>query len=207
MSVSLTFHKATAMLRHITIRLFLFLMTPWQLLGVKKSKATVVSDITYRWFISSDALEVKQLLVKLNNGVGFSGRELLYRFFGSRLVLLATVKEDLVEKIIGVNLYYFNFIDIEQRTVHEGFVGVHPNYRGRGVAPLLREQARKHLEQGIVLRGISTRISVKNKASMKVVDSPNAEIFERYWDPITNEARVYLIHWFYPPKTNESQAK
>lgn len=183
-------------LKDLIKKLFLFFMTPWKLSGVKQSKAAVISNFTYRWFASSDTPEVKQLLVQLNNGVGFSGRELLYRFFGSRLILLATISEKRAEKIIGVNLYYFNLRDIKEHTVHEGFIGVHPNHRGRGIAPLMRALAREHFRRGSVLRGISTRISVNNKASMKAADDPGAEIVERYWDPAMNEDRIYLINWF-----------
>lgn len=47
-------------------------------------------------------------------------------------------------QIIGMDMFYFNPRDLNENTVHEGFIGVLPEYQGQGIATIMRQQAIKH---------------------------------------------------------------
>lgn len=119
-------------------------------------------------------------------------RRLLYRLFGSKLVVVC---QDQDGRLLGAAFYYFNERDIRDGTVHVSFSVVDFFARGRGVATEIRRSGILHfLENG--LKGISSRVSVENKASLASNFKLGFESIETYTDPVTGQVRHYLICFF-----------
>ncbi|RTR05034.1 GNAT family N-acetyltransferase [Halomonas nitroreducens] len=118
----------------------------------------------------------------------------LCRFAGDRLVLVAVLEEQAGPRVVGMDLFYATPRDRREGTIHEGFIGVHPEVAGRGVATALRGAAIAHFAaQGY--RGISTRISLDNPASLASAARQGFMPRERYRDPATGCERQYLVRW------------
>lgn len=151
------------------------------------------SDVIYRGADKSEVFQVLTIYKKLNPGVKTSRfRRILYRLYSDRIILIATrgLKPDF--KIIGINIYYLNVRDLLENTIHEGFIGVIPDEVGRGVATEMRRFAKSHFsKQGF--KGISTRISISNHASLKSAQKMGFELVETKIDPVTNDERFYMV--------------
>lgn len=147
----------------------------------------------YRGIINRDLRDLSILIGQLNNGIGFTpSRRFLYRLFGDRLVVVAEIETIEGPNLVGVDLYYFNARDIAEQTVHEGFIGTNPSFRGLGVAGKMRALAVDHFSKN-GLNGISTRISLSNEASLKSARMLGFEVAESYTDPTSGEPRFYLV--------------
>lgn len=153
------------------------------------------SGILYRQFLPTDAEAVRPFIRQLNNGFGFDGRRLLYRLVGNKLIVIAELPDQRQSKIVGVDLFYFNQRDLKEGTVHEGFIGVDPKYQGRGIAGEMRKHAISHFSRA-GLKGISTRISLSNKASLASALKLGFQPVDTYKDQVTGEDRHYLVKWF-----------
>lgn len=112
-------------------------------------------------------------------------------------MVLAVVKYgvDGRSRVIGMNMYYFNARDILENTVHGAFVGVSESMAGRGVATTLRKVAMQHFARNGIY-GISSRISLDNKASLHSAKKLGYQPVEQYFDPDTNTERYYLVWRF-----------
>ncbi len=84
----------------------------------------------------------------------------LYLLAGRKLCLVAVLSTS--GQIIGFNQYYFE----ERRTdgIHEAFIGVHPDFRRRGIARLMRSKAIEHFRRN-GCDHISTDVDSSNQAS------------------------------------------
>ena len=150
--------------------------------------------IVYRGFHSKDMSAVRLLIKQINNGVGFDSRRLLYQLVGSKLIIVAVSLDQGQSKVVGIDLFYFNPRDFKDGTVHEGFVGVDPDYQGRGIASEMRKRAISHFSQADI-KGISTRISLNNNPSLTSALKLGFQPVETYKDQVTGEDRHYLIKW------------
>lgn len=147
----------------------------------------------YRGMINRDLRNLSILIGQLNNGIGFTPiRRFLYLLFGDRLVVVAEIETVEGPNLVGVDLYYFNARDIAEQTVHEGFIGVNPSFRGLRIAGKMRALAVDHFSKN-GLNGISTRISLSNEASLKSARMLGFEVAESYTDPISGHDRFYLV--------------
>lgn len=100
--------------------------------------------------------------------------------------------------LLAMNLFYFNQRDLEEGTIHEGFIGVRSSVRGRGIARSLRHYCAEHFRRsGLV--GVSTRISVSNAASLKSATRVGFTPVEKYTDPTSDEERYYMVNRFEAP--------
>jgi len=140
-----------------------------------------------------DVPQVHTLYALLNDGVRLSWpRRFLYRVAGSKLVFVASIGNGDDAVIVGMNMYYFNNRDVEEDTIHGAFVGVSPAMTGRGIATDLRRAAMDHFSANGIA-GISSRISLANDASLKSALNLGYQPVERYYDPILDEERCYLV--------------
>jgi GNAT superfamily N-acetyltransferase len=71
-------------------------------------------------------------------------------------------------QIVGANLFYFRPEETEPTLVHESFLGIISDYRGRGLARALRQTAIDGFAQWPELTGITTEIGVGFEASRKL---------------------------------------
>jgi len=148
------------------------------------------SHFRVRGATRADIITLDKLYRMLPHGEGLESRfTWLLRLSGRRYCLIA---EDSGGRIAGFTLYYFNARDGADGTIHEGFIGVDSDYRGRGVSSLLRHEAVRHFK-ATGLKGMSTRISVSNDASMSLALRLGFQVVERYFDPAWREDRAYLV--------------
>jgi len=127
-------------------------------------------------------------------------RRIVLRLVGNRLCLL--VMEEKTEAILGMALYYFNTRDIKEKTVHEGFSGLVPEIRGRGIGTELRLHALQHFAKHSELEGVSSRVSLSNAASLHSNLKLGFVEKERYYDESLGEERVYLVCDLEPHRPN-----
>ncbi|HIX58024.1 MAG TPA: GNAT family N-acetyltransferase [Candidatus Anaerobiospirillum pullistercoris] len=76
----------------------------------------------------------------------------LYRFSSENLVSLALDKDG---KVVGYECFMFNEVEIQDRILHEVYVGVTDEHQGKGVATALRKFSINSYDFGN-LKGLST---------------------------------------------------
>lgn len=149
-------------------------------------------DFIVRGAVAHDIEQLKIIYGRLNNvDLSRSNINLLKNFPG-RLILIAEVTRGSKSNIVGMNLFYFNSRDFKEGTIHEGFIGVVPEFEGKGIATAMRKHAIAHFRRS-GLSGISTRISKNNIASLLSAEKLGFKPFEEYFDPIMQEERYYLV--------------
>lgn len=159
----------------------------------KKFDDEIHGDFVLRGFKIKDESEILNIFYQLNGESNLSwAKRALYRFFGDRMMIVATKADGAEDLIVGVNMYYFNKRDAIEKTIHEGFIGVLPEFGGKGIAAIMRKKAKKHyLSNGV--NGISTRISLVNKYSLNSAVKLGFKPIEKYYDEHTNEERFYMV--------------
>jgi ribosomal protein S18 acetylase RimI-like enzyme len=150
-------------------------------------------EIVFRGVKSGEIGEVLSIYTLLNNNkkINFI-RSLLYQLLGNKIILIAVKRDATMERIVGISLYYLNKRDIEGNTVHQGFIGMIPEFSNKGIGTDLGEYALKHFSKHGFL-GISTRISVSNIPSIKSAEKVGFKILEKYYDHNLNEDRYYMV--------------
>jgi len=122
--------------------------------------------------------------------LGIAKRAML-RLAGRKLCLV--VEDAINKRVVGYSLYYFNYRDIREKTVHEGDTGILPEFQGRGIGTAQRLHALRHFARCQFIEGVSSRVSLNNLASLKSNLKLGFKEKERYYDPIMGEERVYLV--------------
>lgn len=118
-------------------------------------------------------------------------RRLLLYLLGQKVCIVVCDRQ--TQKIVGYSLFYFNIRDCKERTIHEGDTGLLSEFRGRGLGTELRRHALYHFARSSFLKGVSSRVSLNNVASLKSNKNLGFEVVEKYFDPCMNEERVYLV--------------
>lgn len=148
------------------------------------------ANLKIRSYNYADEVSVRKLYKELN-GIDLSiyHRE-LYRREGDKLLFISIDKK--TNKIVGMDMFYFNSRDFKENTVHEGFIGVLPESQGQGIATKMRQEAIKHFQKN-GLSGISSRISIDNLGSLRSAEKLGFKPVEEYCDDKMNERRYYLV--------------
>lgn len=94
----------------------------------------------------------------------------------------------------GLTIFYFNKRDLVEGTIHEGFIGVRRELAGNGFATALRQAAKAHWGQAAGVKGISSRITLANMASVASGKKAGYECVETYEDEVSGERRGYFIN-------------
>lgn len=126
-------------------------------------------------------------------------KSLLLRLAGEKLCLV--VIDQQTHEIVGYSLFYFNARDSKEGTVHEGDTYLLPEYRGQGIGTAQRRHALYHFARCPFLKGVSSRVSLKNHASLKSNENLGFKRIERYFDRSMNEERVYMVCDLAPYRT------
>lgn len=159
----------------------------------KKIERISEGPLSYRGFRKSDHARVNEIYRELSGGEQLSwSRRVLYRFVGSRLIVVASNHSGFEEEIVGINIYYLNSRDIAEKTIHEGFIGVIPKMRGKGIAFGMRSVAKDKFAQEKI-SGISTRISLNNPSSLQSAISLGFTVIDKYVDEQSGEERYYML--------------
>ncbi|WP_278355772.1 MULTISPECIES: GNAT family N-acetyltransferase [Idiomarina] len=150
-------------------------------------------DFEIRGYYISDEIYVAKIYKQLN-GIDLSRihRRLLKKV-GVKALFLAVDKTD--NRIVAIDMFYFNDRDFRENTIHEGFIGVLPCSEGQGIATCMRKKAIAHFK-GNGLSGISTRISKNNFGSLRSAENLGFKVIEEYYDEPNKESRYYMINWF-----------
>lgn len=120
--------------------------------------------ITLRWLSRARVADVLRMYA-VNSGAELDlPRTLLLRVAGRRLCVVAIDTQN--DDLVGMEFFYRNFRDFRERTIHEAYIAVSPEYRGRGLATAMRRSTIAHFASSR-LSGVSTRISASNTASLK----------------------------------------
>lgn len=145
------------------------------------------SGLTMRALRASDIEAVKSLYCRLEGEDMGLFSKLVLRLSGGRLCLVACAGGTL----IGVDHFYFNHRDFADGTIHEGYVAVDPAYHGRGIATAMRKHCIEHFGASGI-RGVSTRVSEENAASMTSAANAGFVSRERYTDN-SGQVRHYMV--------------
>lgn len=161
---------------------------------VAEIESKEVGDLILRGYSASDEYFISKIYKQLNGGAVFSRMQRrIYRLVGRRCLFVVEQKDSFgVYKIVGMNIYYMNKRDIEENTIHEGFIGVVPDLSGRGIATKMRQIAIQHFKLA-GFSGVSTRISLNNSASLMSAKKIGFQPVEEYQDSFTGEKRYYMI--------------
>lgn len=162
-------------------------------LRFERFKQTTINGILYRGFQGGDSQPVATIYAELNKGAKLGlFRKTLYTLVGERILLLAIENHQTKPKIVAMNLFYLNHRDKAENTIHEGFVGVMSEAAGQGIATQMRKISKAHFAS-LGIKGISTRISRHNSASLRSAQKIGFEPVELYCDPQTHEERYYMV--------------
>jgi GNAT superfamily N-acetyltransferase len=121
-------------------------------------------SIELRGLRPSDLRQLSNLHSLLRNGAKLNfWRLLLFCVAGKKLVLVAATSK---AGIIAFEMFYFRRKESSSNILHEAFIGVHPDFRNRGISKWLRAHSSKNFFSSGVL-GISTNIYRENSASLE----------------------------------------
>jgi len=139
---------------------------------------------------SEDLEETFCLYKDLHNGKDLPKQnKLLLHLAGNKFCYI--IKSE--NKIIGLGLYYFNKKDIKENTIHEGYIGLKKEYRGKGIGTIARKNALYHFSRVKRITGVSSRVNLDNEASYRGNIKLGFEIKEKYFDTGSSKERVYLV--------------
>ncbi len=157
-------------------------------------KSEYVDELLFRGYSALDEKAITEMYRQLNDGAIFSQiQRILYSYIGRRCLLVAEQKDAVgASKIVGMNMYYLNKRDVQENTIHEGFIGVVPEAGGQGIATKMRQIAIRHFKAA-GFSGISTRISLNNTASLVSAKKIGFQPVEEYQEPSTGEQRYYMV--------------
>ncbi|MBE0448822.1 MAG: GNAT family N-acetyltransferase [Actinobacteria bacterium] len=124
-------------------------------------------------------------------------RKLVFTVSGGKTIIVAMQCDCNGKEIMlaGVDMYYINDRDARENTIHEGFIGVAPEFEGNGLATEMRAFASK-VFQGAGVSGISSRISEDNVGSLKSARRQGFCVVEKYFDQTDKKYRYYMKKTF-----------
>lgn len=148
--------------------------------------------LVFRGCRRSEIKEAEAAYKKLA-GRGFSSiHKVLLYFFSQRFLFITLSENSHKREIIGLDFYYINYRDFKDKTIHEGYIGVLPSFEGKGIASQMRRMAKEHFKRS-GFKGISSRISIDNVASLRSAEKVGFKPVEEYFDNDKKEKRYYLI--------------
>lgn len=172
-------------------------MNVYQARGLPKIGSSSYDAAFFRGCQRSDLVQVCELYRLLHKGEALPGwRRLLYWLVGQRLCVVALSNMERKTKgrdcVIGFSFYYFNERDVREHSIHEAFMGVSPSEQGKGVSTAFRHFTYAHFSK-TRLKGVSTRISADNLASLAGARKAGHEPVEEYFDQTLGLSRYYLF--------------
>ena len=150
------------------------------------------SEITLRGASISDLGKIELIYKTLNKSKLPNFIKILLKYCDEKSIIIAEKKIKDRFVIVGIDVFYFNSRDFKEFTIHEGFIGVLSEFEGKGIATQMRKLAKEHFRNA-GFKGISTRISKDNLASLNSAKKLGFEPVENYFDSLMNEERYYLI--------------
>ena len=147
--------------------------------------------ITYGFATKSDYKRIRELYWTLSGSDFSRSQKCMLRLYINKQIVVAKMGAE----VLGFNYYYRNLEDKKKQMIHEGYIGVLSSYNGKGVATSMRKYAHAYFRsEG--LKGVSSRISEANMASLNSARKLGFKVIEKYFDAGMNECRYYLICTF-----------
>ena len=157
---------------------------------LKTISLKIQDALYYRGLDKNNRLAAFNLYCKYSGNHKISlQNKIVWTYLGRKLCF---VIEDKNKNVLGINFYYFNKRDYQERTIHEAFIGISETARGKGLATALRTRTISHFGHSF-LKGISSRVSLNNEASLKSALKLGFKPIEKYYDENMNEERYYLV--------------
>jgi|GEM_PF-2581725 len=103
-------------------------------------------------------------LVREGRGLSF-WRKTYFKHCGEK-VCSVVLSED--GRMVGFNFYYFRKFEVNEGIIHEAFLGISPQERGKGLATALQTYTINQMSRNN-LRGISGNVLKANGASVKML--------------------------------------
>lgn len=150
------------------------------------------NGIKIRGANSNELDEINKIYEKLNFQSLSKYQRIQFKIHSKKNFIVAEQYINGNKKLVGMDMYYLNPRDFSDGTIHEGFIGVMPDFEGQGIATRMRILAKEHFRDA-GFRGISTRISKNNLGSINSAKKLGFEPVEAYFDVVMNEDRYYLI--------------
>jgi GNAT superfamily N-acetyltransferase len=178
----------------IKILHYFYFIKGWVLITkLPKTPSVTIDDITFKGYLPCNENGMKNIYLKLNNSKLTRSQLRLYNRLGNRIMIIASRSgQDGCIQEIAMNMFYLNPRDFKESTIHEGFIGVLPEFEGKGIASQMRKVAINHFKQA-GFAGISSRISKSNLASLRSAKKLGFKPVEEYFDDVMNEERYYLV--------------
>lgn len=109
----------------------------------------------------------------------------LYQVLGRKLCLVARVKGK--SRVIGINAFYLRPEHHSQRSIEEGFLGVHLSARGTGLAKALKSAALDHFfRNGVDFTYCS--IDKDNLPSVRLQEAVGGIVVDEFSEPVGGTA-------------------
>lgn len=185
------FGHAIGKARIVPAVLLTFLRNVWIGKSIEPFAPVNFGEFTIAPLERADIPAVDHLFSSLN-GSGRLGlqRAALLWLLGSRLCLVA--REILTEDVVGTAIFYFNERDRKEHTIHEGYIGLVAEVRGKGLATFMLRHALDHFSRS-GFAGVSSRVSVNNFPALKTNQNLGFVPIETYFDTSLQEDRQYLV--------------
>lgn len=126
-------------------------------------------------------------------------KRILFFFLSKKCFFI--VKDANTYDLIGIEFYYANKRDVMEKTIHQGFRGILPEWQGKKIGTMLTTNAINHFRNNHI-DGITSRVSLNNKPSLISNMKLGFRPIELYFDNDMNEDRYYLVcplnksrHW------------
>lgn len=171
---------------------FIFKKSLEKLESIGKIKKSSYREYQLRGAELSDLYRIKSIFLSLNRAEFAKSNEKILKRHPGKTIIVAESVVDGKREIVGMDLFYLNARDLSENTVHEGFVGVLPEFEGKGIATAMRKNAIAHFRCS-GFSGISTRISKNNIASLRSAEQLGFKPVEEYFDLAMQEERYYLV--------------
>lgn len=124
-------------------------------------------DLVLRTITAADIGRFAAIHAELRDGKQLvASKKWLYEWAGSKLAWVVQAED---KSFVGFNMYYFREGEWARGIVHEAFLGVLPEHRGRRLGAAMRIAAATHFAAAGV-SAISTRIHAGNLPSLRLAE-------------------------------------
>jgi ribosomal protein S18 acetylase RimI-like enzyme len=107
-------------------------------------------------------------------------RKTFYKYQGSKVCGVVINDRDL---LVGFNYYYFRENELKDKIIHEAFLGISPNERGKGIATALQRYTLNQLSKQ-PLTGVSGNVEKANLPSIKMLQRVGYDFIDDPQDPL-----------------------
>lgn len=129
---------------------------------------------------------------ELNTNLSYE-KKLLLMIIGTRICYIAISNE--TQQVLGFILFYFNRRDFIEKTIHLGAIAIHRDFQGKKIGSQLLKFSIENLSKSSVIKGISSRISLDNIASVKLHKHFGFNIHTTYFDITEKKERAYMMYY------------